>query len=154
MAARSGVPAYPLPYAHTHPPEPELLAAVRTLRPTALVGLSGQGGLFTDSVLQAMGEIHPRPVVFAMSNPTICAECTAQAAYRATDGRVIYASGSPTTPADWRGRPRVVGQANNAYIFPGVGLGVVAARLPRLNDSMFLAAAEALAGLPLTPSRL
>ncbi len=136
----------PLPYAHTHPPEPELLAAVRALRPTALVGLSGQAGLFTEPVLRAMGEINPRPVVFAMSNPTICAECTAEEAYRVTDGRVIYASGSPTAPVDWLGQPRVVGQANNAYIFPGVGLGVVAARLPRISDPMFLAAAEALAG--------
>jgi malate dehydrogenase (oxaloacetate-decarboxylating)(NADP+) len=146
VAARSGLPAYALPYAHTHPPEPELLAAVRTLRPTALVGLSGQAGLFTEPVLRAMGELNSRPIVFAMSNPTICAECTAEAAYRVTDGRVIYASGSPTDPVDWLGQPRIVSQANNAYIFPGVGLGVVAAGLPRISDPMFLAAAEALAG--------
>jgi malate dehydrogenase (oxaloacetate-decarboxylating)(NADP+) len=146
VASRSWLPAYPLPYAHSHPHEPELLAAVRALRPTALIGLSGQGGLFTESVLEAMAEINPRPIVFAMSNPTSCAECTAEEAYRATDGRVIYASGSPVAPLDWRGQQRVVGQANNAYIFPGVGLGVVAARLPRISDAMFLAAAEALAG--------
>lgn len=146
VAARSGLPAYPLPYAHTHPPEPDLLAAVRALRPTALIGLSGQGGLFTERVLQAMGENHPRPIVFAMSNPTSCAECAAEEAYRATGGRVIYASGSPAAPLEWGGKPRVVGQANNAYIFPGVGLGVVAAGLPRISDAMFLAAAEALAG--------
>ena len=145
VAARSGLPAYPLPYAHTHPPEPELLAAIRALRPTALIGLSGQAGLFTERVLRAMGENNPRPIVFAMSNPTSCAECAAEEAYRATDGRVIYASGSPTGPLDWRGQQRVIGQANNAYIFPGVGLGVVAARLPRITDAMFLAAAEALA---------
>lgn len=146
VAARSGLPAYPLPYAHTHPPEPDLLAAVRALRPTALIGLSGQGGLFTERVLQAMGENHPRPIVFAMSNPTSCAECAAEEAYRATGGRVIYASGSPAAPLEWGGKQRVVGQANNAYIFPGVGLGVVAAGLPRISDAMFLAAAEALAG--------
>ena len=146
VAARTGLPAYPLPYAHTHPPEPDLLAAVRALRPTALVGLSGQGGLFTERVLRAMGESNPRPIIFAMSNPTSCAECVAEEAYHATDGRVIYASGSPIAPVDWRGEPRVVGQANNAYIFPGVGLGVVAAGLPRISDPMFLAAAEALAG--------
>ena len=145
VAARNGLPAYPLPYAHTHPPEPDLLAAIRALRPTALIGLSGQAGLFTERVLRAMGENNPRPIVFAMSNPTSCAECAAEEAYRATDGRVIYASGSPTGPLDWRGRQRVIGQANNAYIFPGVGLGVVAARLPRITDAMFLAAAEALA---------
>jgi malate dehydrogenase (oxaloacetate-decarboxylating)(NADP+) len=146
VAARSGLPAYALPYAHSHPPEPGLLAAVRTLRPTALVGLSGRAGLFTEPVLRAMGELNPRPIVFAMSNPTICAECTAEAAYRVTEGRVIYASGSPTEPVDWLGQPRVVSQANNAYIFPGVGLGVVAAGLPQVSDPMFLAAAEALAG--------
>jgi malate dehydrogenase (oxaloacetate-decarboxylating)(NADP+) len=81
-----------------------------------------------------------------MSNPTICAECTAEEAYRVTDGRVIYASGSPTDPVEWQGQPRIVSQANNAYVFPGVGLGVVAAGLPRISDPMFLAAAEALAG--------
>ena len=145
VAARSGLPAYPLPYAHPHPPEPDLLAAIRALRPTALIGLSGQAGLFTERVLRAMGENNPRPIVFAMSNPTSCAECAAEEAYRATDGRVIYASGSPTGPLDWRGQQRLIGQANNAYIFPGVGLGVVAARLPRITDAMFLAAAEALA---------
>jgi malate dehydrogenase (oxaloacetate-decarboxylating)(NADP+) len=145
VAARSGLPAYPLPYAHTHPPEPDLLAAIRALRPTALIGLSGQGGLFTERVLRAMGESNQRPIVFAMSNPTSCAECAAEEAYRATDGRVIYASGSPTGPLDWGGQQRVIGQANNASIFPGVGLGVVAARLPRISDTMFLAAAEALA---------
>jgi malate dehydrogenase (oxaloacetate-decarboxylating)(NADP+) len=146
VAARSGLPAYPLPYAHSHPPEPDLLAAVRALRPTALIGLSGQGGLFTERVLRAMAEHNPRPIVFAMSNPTSCAECAAEEAYRATDGRVIYASGSPAAPLDWRGQQRVIGQANNAYIFPGVGLSVVAAGLPRISDAMFLAAAEALAG--------
>jgi malate dehydrogenase (oxaloacetate-decarboxylating)(NADP+) len=146
VAARSGLPAYPLPYAHTHPPEPDLLAAVHALRPTALIGLSGQGGLFTERVLRAMAEHNPRPIVFAMSNPTSCAECAAEEAYRATDGRVVYASGSPVPPLDWRGQQRVIGQANNAYIFPGVGLGVVAAGLPRISDAMFLAGAEALAG--------
>jgi malate dehydrogenase (oxaloacetate-decarboxylating)(NADP+) len=146
VAARSGLPAYPLRYAHTHPPEPDLLAAVRTLRPTALIGLSGQGGLFTERILRAMAEYNPRPIVFAMSNPTSCAECATEEAYRGTDGRVIYASGSPAAPLDWRGQQRVIGQANNAYIFPGVGLGVVAAGLPRISDAMFLAAAEALAG--------
>jgi malate dehydrogenase (oxaloacetate-decarboxylating)(NADP+) len=88
-----------------------------------------------------------------MSNPTSQAECTAEAAYRATGGRVVFASGSPFAPLEWAGRRQVIAQANNAYVFPGVGLGVMAGGLRRVTDEMFLAAADALAGL-LTPAEL
>jgi malate dehydrogenase (oxaloacetate-decarboxylating)(NADP+) len=146
VSGRAGLAPYQVPYAHDQAPERELAGAIRMLRPTALIGLSGQGGLFGESVLRVMAEINPRPIVFAMSNPTAQAECTAEAAYRVTEGRVIFASGSPFAALEWQGRRQVVGQANNAYIFPGVGLGAVAGRLPRITDGMFLAAAEALAG--------
>jgi malate dehydrogenase (oxaloacetate-decarboxylating)(NADP+) len=133
------------PYAHPHPAKTDLVAAIAALRPTALVGLSGQAGLFGDPVLAAMAERNARPIVFAMSNPTSQAECTAEEAYRATGGRVIFASGSPFGPVEWNGRRHAIAQANNAYIFPGLGLGVVACRIRRVTDAMFLAAADALA---------
>jgi len=153
VQGRSGLAPYQLPYAHGHEPERELPGAIRRLRPTALIGLSGQGGLFDEAVLRAMAEVNPRPIVFAMSNPTAQAECTAEAAYRGTDGRVVFASGSPFAALEWQGRRQIVGQANNAYIFPGVGLGAVAGRLPRITDRMFLAAADALSAA-VTPAEL
>jgi malate dehydrogenase (oxaloacetate-decarboxylating)(NADP+) len=153
VAGRQGIGPQQARYAHPHAEVRDLEQAVRALRPTALVGLSGQGGIFTEPVLAAMAELNPRPIVFAMSNPTSQAECTAEAAYRATGGRVIFASGSPFAAVDWAGRRHVVAQANNAYVFPGVGLGVMVGGLRRVTDEMFLAAADALAGL-LTPAEL
>ncbi|MEO5799389.1 MAG: NAD-dependent malic enzyme [Gemmatimonadales bacterium] len=132
------------PFAQQHPGTRDLVEAIELVRPTALIGLSGVTGLFTQAALQAMAAINPRPIVFAMSNPTSQAECTAQAAYFATEGRVVFASGSPFEPVDWQGERRIVGQANNAYIFPGLGLGVVSAGIRHVTDSMFLAAADAL----------
>jgi malate dehydrogenase (oxaloacetate-decarboxylating)(NADP+) len=146
VQSRSGLAPYQMRNAHDHLPERELPGAIGALRPTALIGLSGQGGLFSEDVLRAMAAINPRPTVFAMSNPTSQAECTAEAAYQATDGRVIFASGSPFAAVEWHGRRQIVGQANNAYIFPGIGLGAVAGRLPHITDRMLLGAAEALAG--------
>jgi len=145
VQGRPGLTAQQQAYAHPHGAVAELTAAVRALRPTALVGLSGQGGLFTEAVLAAMADVNERPVVFAMSNPTSQAECTAEQAYRATRGRAVFASGSPFGAVEWDGQRRAVSQANNAYVFPGLGLGVVACRIRRVTDAMFLAAADALA---------
>ncbi|MGE5232017.1 MAG: NAD-dependent malic enzyme, partial [Deltaproteobacteria bacterium] len=142
---RAGLAPHQRHYAHAHAGERDLVAAIRVLRPTALIGLSGHPDVFGEPVLRAMAEINPRPIVFAMSNPTAQAECTAEAAYRATGGRVVFASGSPFADVEWEGRHHHVAQANNAYVFPGVGLGVVTCRLRRVTDSMFLAAADALA---------
>jgi malate dehydrogenase (oxaloacetate-decarboxylating)(NADP+) len=153
VAGRPGVGSLQARYAHPHAPVQSLEVAVRVVRPTALIGLSGQGGLFSEPVLAAMGELNPRPIVFAMSNPTSQAECTAEAAYRVTGGRAVFASGSPFAPVEWAGRRNIIGQANNAYIFPGVGLGVLVGGLRRVTDGMFLAAADALAGM-LTPAEL
>jgi malate dehydrogenase (oxaloacetate-decarboxylating)(NADP+) len=132
-------------YAHDHPPTPDLLAAVESLRPTALIGVAGQRGMFTCPVLEAMGRLNKRPIVFAMSNPTSKQECTAEEAYAATGGRVLFASGSPSAPLVVDGKTVVPGQGNNAYIFPGVGLAIVAFGITRVTDEMFLAAARTLA---------
>ncbi len=133
------------PYAHAADALPDLLGAVRTLRPTALIGVAGAGRAFTPDILSAMAAANDRPIVFALSNPTSKSECTAEEAYAATDGRAIFASGSPFGPVALNGRTLVPGQGNNVYVFPGIGLGVLASRASRVTDDMFLAASEILA---------
>jgi malate dehydrogenase (oxaloacetate-decarboxylating)(NADP+) len=144
-AGRGDLAAHKRPYAHDHPPIANLLAAVTTLAPTALIGASGQPQTFTRAVLEAASAINDRPIVFALSNPTSKSECTAEQAYDASGGRAIFASGSPFAPVTHQGRTLVPGQANNAYIFPGVALGVVAVSARRVTSPMFLAAARTLA---------
>jgi malate dehydrogenase (oxaloacetate-decarboxylating)(NADP+) len=134
------------PYAHDHAFLPDLLSAVETLRPTAVIGVAGQRGMFTRPVLEAMARVNTRPIVFAMSNPTAKQECTAEEAYAWTGGKAVFASGSPSAPQSVDGVTLNPGQGNNAYIFPGVGLAIVAYGINRVTDEMFLAAARALAG--------
>jgi malate dehydrogenase (oxaloacetate-decarboxylating)(NADP+) len=133
------------PYAHDHPPIEDFLEAVRTLEPTAIVGVSGQPATFTQAVVEEMARINEHPIIFAFSNPTSKSECTAEQAYRWSGGRAIFASGSPFDPVELDGRTFVPGQGNNAYIFPGVGLGVIASQAREVTDEMFLEAAKALA---------
>jgi malate dehydrogenase (oxaloacetate-decarboxylating)(NADP+) len=135
-----------LPFAHDHPFLPDLQSAVEALRPTAVIGVAGQSGLFSRPVLEAMARFNDRPIIFAMSNPTSKQECTAEEAYAWTGGKAIFASGSPSAPLTVGGVEIAPGQANNAYVFPGVGLAVTACDITRVNDGMFLAAARALAG--------
>ncbi|MGA7305340.1 MAG: NAD-dependent malic enzyme, partial [Rhodothermales bacterium] len=132
-------------YAHDFPFAPTLLEAVSSLKPTALIGVSGVPQTFTQEVVGKMAEINERPIVFALSNPTSQAECTARQAYEWSDCRAIYASGSPFDPVTMDGCTMVPGQGNNAYVFPGIGLGVLASRSSRVTDDMFLAAARSLA---------
>ena len=134
-------------YAHEAAPQPDLKAAIQALRPTALVGVSTSPRAFDREVVEAMSRLNERPIVFALSNPTSKAECTAEDAYRWSGGRAIYASGSPFPPCVLDGRTFVPGQGNNAYIFPGVGLGVVASEARHVTDRMFAAAARTLASL-------
>jgi malate dehydrogenase (oxaloacetate-decarboxylating)(NADP+) len=135
-----------LPYAHEHPYLATLAEAVEELRPTALIGVSGVPGTFTPEIIKAMARHQERPVIFALSNPTSKAECTAGQAYAFSDGRAIFASGSPFAPVVHNGRRYTPGQGNNIYIFPGVGLGVLASEASRVTDAMFLTAARTLAG--------
>jgi malate dehydrogenase (oxaloacetate-decarboxylating)(NADP+) len=133
------------PFAHEHEGADSLLEAVLRLKPSILIGVSGQPQTFTRDVVTAMAKFNERPIVFALSNPTSMAECTAEQAYGWSGGRAIFASGSPFDPVEMNGRRFEPGQGNNAYVFPGVGLGVVASRATRVTDSMFLVAARSLA---------
>src|SRR5690606_13970871 len=133
------------PYAHEHTPVTRLTDAINAVGADTLIGLSTRGGAFDEDVLRALAAEAERPVVFALSNPTANAKCTAEQAYGWTDGRAVFASGSPFDPVEWGGRRFVPRQCNNAYVFPGLGLGVVAARARRVSDAMFLAAADRLA---------
>ncbi len=144
VASRTNLMEHNLPYAHDHDPM-DFLSAIRALRPTALIGATGHGGAFTQEALRLMAEVNERPIIFALSNPTSKAECTAEQAYAWTDGRAVFASGSPFAPVELGGRRYAPGQGNNVYIFPGVGLGAVASQATRVTDDMFLAAARALA---------
>jgi malate dehydrogenase (oxaloacetate-decarboxylating)(NADP+) len=137
-------------FAHDHAPAPDLVAAIEDLKPHALVGVSGMAGAFTEPVVKAMARLNPRPIIFALSNPTSKSECTAEQAYAWTEGRAVYASGSPFPPVALNGNTHVPGQGNNAYIFPGVGLGVIASQSTRVTNGMFLVAARTLAGVVTT----
>jgi malate dehydrogenase (oxaloacetate-decarboxylating)(NADP+) len=145
IADRADLMGYKRPYAHPHAPLPDLVSAVEALRPTAVIGVSAQPGSFSEPVIRSMARLNPRPIVFPLSNPTSKSECTAEQAYQWSEGRAIVASGSPFAPVTIGGRTLVPGQGNNAYIFPGVGLGVIATAARRVTDTMFYAAARALA---------
>jgi malate dehydrogenase (oxaloacetate-decarboxylating)(NADP+) len=139
------MPKHKIPFAHEAEHVASLAEAVEKIRPTALIGVSGVGRSFTTDVLRSMAAINERPVIFALSNPTSKAECTAEEAYLHTDGRGIFASGSPFKAVEHQGRTLHPGQGNNVYIFPGVGLGALCCAASRVDDSMFLAAARTLA---------
>ena len=135
------------PYAHDHEFIPTLAGAVEALRPTVLIGVSATPKGFTPEILGRMAALNARPLILALSNPTSKAECTAEEAYRATDGRAVFASGSPFSPVTLGGRTHVPGQGNNVYVFPGIGLGALVAEASQVSDTMFLKAAQQLASL-------
>jgi len=147
VKGRDALSEHKLHYAHDHAPCADLSGAVKSLKPTMLIGASGQPKTFTEEIIKVMAAANERPVIFALSNPTSKAECTAEEAYRWTDGRVVFASGSPFASVTLNGQTHVPGQGNNAYIFPGVGLGVVCTGAQRVTDAMFIKAAGTLASL-------
>jgi malic enzyme len=122
-----------------------LQETVANAKPTILIGTSGTPGMFTEPVVKAMAKFNERPMVFPLSNPTSKSECTAEQAITWSDGRAIVATGSPFDPVEHNGKRYRIGQGNNAFIFPGVGLGIWFGRARRVTNGMFLAAAKALA---------
>jgi malate dehydrogenase (oxaloacetate-decarboxylating)(NADP+) len=147
VKSRTGLAEHKLKYAHDHAPVGDFLTAIRQIKPTAIVGVAAVGGTFTQEVLEEMARINQRPIVFALSNPTSKAECSAEEAYRWTEGRALFACGSPFDPVKYEGKTYVPRQGNNSYIFPGVGLGAIASRARRITDDMFMGAAQTLAQL-------
>ena len=147
VKSRTDLAEHKIPYAHDHKPVSDFLSAIRTLKPTAIIGVAAIGGTFTAEVLQTMAHLNARPIIFALSNPTSKAECTAEEAYRHTDGRALFACGSPFAPVQLNGHTLVPRQGNNSYIFPGVGLGAIASGARLITDNMFMSAARTLANL-------
>jgi len=144
VASRTDLTDHKRKYAHEHAPVADFAGAVNAIKPQAIVGVAAVGRTFTKPIIEAMASFNDRPIVFALSNPTSKAECTAEQAYRWSGGQALFASGSPFAPVMLDGRRYVPRQGNNSYIFPGVGLGAIAARARRITDEMFMAAVHAL----------
>ncbi|KAL4707291.1 hypothetical protein ACJJTC_019829 [Scirpophaga incertulas] len=140
-----GVPEHAKSFGKDIEPEKDFEACVAKIKPSCLIGCSTVGGAFTPNVLKQMAKNTERPVIFALSNPTSKAECTAQAAYDHTEGRCVFASGSPFPPVQYNGKEFHTGQGNNSYIFPGIALGVIATATHHIPETMFLTAARTLA---------
>uniref|UniRef100_A0A8C6V1X6 NADP-dependent malic enzyme n=1 Tax=Neogobius melanostomus TaxID=47308 RepID=A0A8C6V1X6_9GOBI len=133
-------------FAHEHPQMKRLEDVVREIKPTAIIGVAAIPGAFSEQIIKDMASFNKNPIIFALSNPTSKAECTAEQCYMLTEGRAIFASGSPFDPVTLPdGRILFPGQGNNAYIFPGVGLGVTASGIRHVTEEVFLTAAEVLA---------
>ncbi|KAM4702303.1 NADP-dependent malic enzyme, mitochondrial isoform 1-T3 [Discoglossus pictus] len=133
-------------FAQDHPQVKTLEEAVRILKPSAIIGVAAIGGAFTEQILKDMASFNERPIIFALSNPTSKAECTAEQCYQLTEGRGIFASGSPFSKVTLpNGQTFYPGQGNNAYVFPGVALGVIACGVRHISEDIFLTTAEAIA---------
>ena len=145
VKSRTDLTGHKLLYAHDHPPVADFHTAIEMLGPQAIIGVSGQPKRFTPEILETMARINERPIIFSLSNPTSKSECTAEEAYTWTGGRAIFASGSPFGPVMAHGKKLFPSQGNNVYIFPGVGMGVMASGAVRVTDEMFLVAARVVA---------
>ncbi|MBV8492570.1 MAG: NAD-dependent malic enzyme [Alphaproteobacteria bacterium] len=146
VTSRRDLADFQKPFGQERPPIGTFVEAVKALRPTAIIGVSAVPKLFTREVVEAMAEINERPIIFPYSNPTSRSECSAEEAYRWSEGRAIFASGSPFPPIEIGGHHFVPGQGNNVYIFPAIGMAVFATEAARITEDLFIVAAQAVAG--------
>jgi len=144
-ASRTGLDDYKMVFAHEHEEITDFIKAIEALKPTAIIGASTIGGAFTKEVIEAMAKLNERPIIFPLSNPNSHSECTAEEAFSLTHGKVLFASGSPFPPVMVEGKTYFPSQGNNVYIFPAVGLAILATEPEHVTDQMFLWAAKALA---------
>ena len=145
VTSRTDLADFQKPFAQDHAPVSVFADAIRALRPTGIIGVSTVPKLFNQQVIQAMAAINDRPIIFPYSNPTSRSECTAEEAYRWSQGRAIFASGSPFPPVEYNGKTLVPGQGNNVYIFPAMGMAIYATEAHRVTEEMFIIAARAVA---------
>ena len=145
VTSRTDLADFQKAFAQDHERITSFVEAVKAIRPTGIIGVSTVPKLFTREVIQAMAQIDERPIIFPYSNPTSRSECTAEEAYRWSDGRAVFASGSPFPPVDIAGRHFVPGQGNNVYIFPAMGMAAFATEATRVTEDMFIVAAKAVA---------
>ena len=145
VTGRNDLAEFQKPFAQDRAPVSTFVEAVEALRPTGIIGVSTVPKLFTREVIAAMARINKRPIIFPYSNPTSRSECTAEEAHRWSDGRAVFASGSPFPPVEIAGRRFVPGQGNNVYIFPAMGMAVYATEASRVTEEMFIVAAQAVA---------
>jgi malate dehydrogenase (oxaloacetate-decarboxylating)(NADP+) len=144
-SSRQDLADFQKPHAHPHAPIKDFVEAVEAVKPTAIIGVSTVAKAFNQQVIEAMARINQRPIIFPYSNPTSHSECSAEEAYSWSNGRAVFASGSPFPPVRWGNRTFVPGQGNNVYIFPAIGMAVYATNAKRITDEMFVAAARAVA---------
>src|SRR6516164_9640680 len=143
--SRTDLVDFQKPYAHKHAPTRDFVAAIGSIKPTTIIGVSTIGGAFNQKVVEAMSRINERPVILALSNPTEHAECTPEQAYTWSNGKAIYAAGVQFAPVHLNGKTFLPGQANNFYIFPAVGMAIFATQAKRVTGEMFIEAASAVA---------
>jgi malate dehydrogenase (oxaloacetate-decarboxylating)(NADP+) len=144
-SSRTDLVDFQKPYAHRHAPTKDFVAAIESIKPTTIIGVSTIGGAFTQKVVESMSRINDRPVILALSNPTEHAECTAEQAYSWSKGKAIYSAGVQFAPVHYKGQTFLPGQANNFYIFPAVGMAIFATQAERVTDEMFIEAGQAVA---------
>jgi malate dehydrogenase (oxaloacetate-decarboxylating)(NADP+) len=145
VTSRTDLVDFQKPFVHEHAPVSTFVEAVEAMKPTAIIGVSTVPKLFNQAVIEAMTRINEHPIIFPYSNPTSRSECTAEEAYKWSGGRAVFASGSPFPPVEIDGKTLVPGQGNNVYIFPAMGMAVLATEARRVTEAMFIIAARAVA---------
>lgn len=146
VSGRNDLMEHNLPYAHEHE-QLNFIDSIKSIKPHVLIGATGAPGTFTQEVVELMASINERPIIFALSNPTSRAECTAEQAYTWSKGKAVFASGSPFDKVVFKDMEFHPGQGNNAYVFPGIGLGAICSKARIIPDDLFLVAAKTLAQL-------